>query len=76
MPPHKRKLDVQGILNIFGPPALVAKALETEKLAKIQPIAVYRWLSRGLIPSEHLVALMILARRNKVKFDPVEFWKS
>lgn len=69
-----RKLDVQKILNVFGPPALVAKALKAEKLANVQPIAVYRWRDRGLIPSEHLVALMILARRNQVKFDPVEYW--
>lgn len=70
----KRKLDVEKILSLFGPPPLVSKALKTEKLADIAPVAVHRWLERGLIPSEHLVALMILARRNQFKFDPVDYW--
>jgi hypothetical protein len=53
---------------------MIALALKQEGLAKIEPVAVTRWLDRGLIPSERLVALMILARRNRMKFDPVDYW--
>ncbi len=69
-----RRLDVPAIVTKFGSPEMIALALKQEGLAKIEPVAVTRWLDRGLIPSERLVALMILARRNRMKFDPVDYW--
>lgn len=71
---ERRRLDVSGILKKFGSPEMLAAALNQEGLAKVQPIAVRRWIDRGLIPSERLVALMVLARRNRIKFDPVDHW--
>lgn len=69
-----RRLDVPSILKTFGSPEMISLALEKEGLANVAPVAVTRWLDRGLIPSERLVALMILARRNRMKFDPVDYW--
>lgn len=69
-----RRLDVPRILEKFGSPEMISSALKKEKLAEIEPVGVVRWLDRGLIPSERLVALMILARRNRMKFDPVDYW--
>lgn len=69
-----RRLNVPAILKKFGSPEMIASALTNEGLAKLEPIAVTRWLERGLIPSERLVALMILARKNRMKFDPIDYW--
>lgn len=69
-----RRLDVPSILKKFGSPEMIASSLKKEGLAKVEPVAVTRWIDRGLIPSERLVALMILARRTRIKFDPVDHW--
>lgn len=69
-----RRLNVPAILEKFGSPEMIASALTNEGLAKLEPIAVTRWIERGMMPSERLVALMILARKNRMKFDPIDYW--
>lgn len=69
-----KRLNVAAMLDTLGSPELLSSALELEGLAKIDPVAVHRWKQRNSIPAERLVALMALARRKKLKFDPTDFY--
>lgn len=66
-------IDVNRMVRAFGNPEMLAATLAREGFRQIRPIAVRRWIERGNIPTEHLMALMIVARRIKMPFDPISF---
>jgi hypothetical protein len=67
-------LDVKAVIDHFGTPKILASLLKQEGLAEVEPVAIYRWGYRNKIPGEHLVALMVLARRMNVRFNPLNYW--
>jgi len=66
-------LDVKGIVTLFGGASALRWALERRKIAVLAQGTVDKWVERNRITSDWLIKLMVLARMENIKFNPLAF---
>jgi hypothetical protein len=66
-------LDVRGIVKLFGGSSALRWSLERRRLAVLAQGTVDKWVERNRITSDWLIKLMVLARMENIKFNPLAF---
>lgn len=67
------RLDVAAIVRIFGGPTEMRFRLDRHGLGEVSEHAVSKWIERGRLPGEWLVALLVLAKIERMRFSPLQF---
>ena len=66
-------LDVLKIVHVFGGFAEMRYRLERRGLGQVSRDAIDKWVKRGRIPGSWLVALQLLAKIDRMRFNPLAF---
>lgn len=67
------KIDALGVVRAFGGPTELRYRLERHGLGELSEYAVAKWIHRQRIPGEWLIAIMLLAKIDRAKFNPLEY---
>lgn len=67
------KIDVTGVVRFFGGGTELRFRLERRGLGELSQAAVSKWIKRDRIPGEWLIALMLLARSERMRFLPLSY---
>lgn len=71
----KIEVDINKIVKDFG--GLTATSRKLKSVGNnISPNGVDKWRRYKSIPSKHLIALAVIARRDKVHFDLVDYTRT
>lgn len=75
MPQHESVviLDVLKIVHFFGGFTEMRFRLERRGLGIVSRAAIDKWVKRGRVPGSWMVALIFLARIDRLRFDPLLF---
>src|SRR5690242_4594287 len=67
------KIDAGAVVRFFGGPTELRFRLERRGLGILSKSALDKWVQRQRIPGEWLLALMALARIERMRFVPLAF---
>lgn len=67
------KIDARAVVRVFGGATELRFRLERRGLGELSIEAISKWFKRERIPGEWLIALMLLARMERMRFSPLAF---